>query len=163
MRRLWGDSNNEFLNKSIVYMGLPGCLSGKESVCQAGDMCLIPGLGRSPGGGNGKSLQDSCLGNPMNRGAWRATVYGVSKCWMKLSTYTRWNGQLSHLLQRKMSETQSTYRQLSNRGLWARQLFPSNTMSNALKKAQNSCLILNWLTPESYTTWITRSSDTKQT
>ena len=56
MRRLWGDSNNEFLNKSIVYMGLPGCLSGKESVCQAGDMCLIPGLGRSHGEGNDNPL-----------------------------------------------------------------------------------------------------------
>jgi len=42
-------------------------------------MDLIPGLGRSPGEGNGSPLQYSCLGNPMDRGAWRATVYRVSK------------------------------------------------------------------------------------
>ena len=44
-----------------------------------GDMGLIPGLGRSPGGGNGNPLQYSCLGNPMDGGAWWATVHGVSK------------------------------------------------------------------------------------
>ena len=41
------------------------------------DLGLIPGLGRSPKGGNGITLQYSCLGNPMDRGAWRATVHGV--------------------------------------------------------------------------------------
>ena len=45
----------------------------------AGDMGLVPGLGRSPGGGNGNPLQYTCLGNPMDRGAWRATVQGVTK------------------------------------------------------------------------------------
>ena len=49
--------------------GLPGWLSGKESACQAGDLGLIPGLGRSPGEGNSNPLQYSCLGNPMDRGA----------------------------------------------------------------------------------------------
>ena len=44
-----------------------------------GDMGLIPGLGRSPGVGNGNSLQYFCLGNPMHRGAWQATVHGVTK------------------------------------------------------------------------------------
>ena len=56
--------------------------SGKESACDAGDARdadLIPGLGRSPGGGNGNPLQYFCLENPMDRGAWWATVYGVSK------------------------------------------------------------------------------------
>ena len=43
---------------------------GKESACNAGDLGLIPGLGRSPGEGNGNPLQDSCLENPMDRGAW---------------------------------------------------------------------------------------------
>ena len=54
----------------------------KESACNAGDardLGLIPGPGRSPGGGNGNTLQCSCLGNPMDQGAWRATVHGVSK------------------------------------------------------------------------------------
>ena len=45
----------------------------------AGEVGLIPGLGRSPGGGNGNSLQYSCLGNPMDRGAWWAAVYGVAQ------------------------------------------------------------------------------------
>ena len=45
----------------------------------AGDVGLIPGLGRSPGGGNGNPLQYSCLENPMERGAWRATVRGCCK------------------------------------------------------------------------------------
>ena len=54
-------------------------LSGKESTCSAGDKGSIPGLGRSPGGGNGNPLQYSCLGNFMDRRVWRATVHGVSE------------------------------------------------------------------------------------
>ena len=60
------------------------CLHGspsEESTCYAGDpgdAGLIPGLGRSPGEGNGNPLQYSCLGNPMDRGAWRATLHGVA-------------------------------------------------------------------------------------
>ena len=45
------------------------------------DMGLIPGLGRSPGGGNGNPFQYSCLKNPMDRGAWRVMVHGVVKSW----------------------------------------------------------------------------------
>ena len=48
------------------------------------DMGLIPGLGRSPGGGHGNPLQDSCLENPMDRGAWWATVYGGAKSQTRL-------------------------------------------------------------------------------
>ena len=59
--------------------GLLRWLSGKESVCNAGDTGLIPGSGRSPGKGNGNPLQYSCLENPMDRGAWRATVHGGLK------------------------------------------------------------------------------------
>ena len=54
-------------------------LSGKESTCNARDLGLIPGLGRSPRGGHGNPLQHSCLENPMDRGAWRATVHGVER------------------------------------------------------------------------------------
>ena len=54
-------------------------LSGKESACQAGDAGSIPGSGRSPGEENGNPLQNSCLGNPMDRGAWWATVHRVAK------------------------------------------------------------------------------------
>ena len=58
---------------------LPRWLSGKESACNAGDTGSIPRLGRSPGEGNGNPLQYSCLENPIDRGAWWATVYGVEK------------------------------------------------------------------------------------
>ena len=52
---------------------------GKESACNAGNLGLIPGLGRSPGGGHGYPLQYSCLEKPMDRRAWLATVHGVTK------------------------------------------------------------------------------------
>ena len=51
----------------------------KNLPANAGDLDLIPGSGRSPGEGNGNPLQFSCLGNPMDGGAWRATVHGVAK------------------------------------------------------------------------------------
>ena len=58
--------------------GLPWWLSGKNPPANLGHMGSIPGLGRSPGGGNGSPLQYSYLGNPMDRGAWGATVLGVA-------------------------------------------------------------------------------------
>ena len=51
----------------------------KVSVCQAGDAASIPGSGRLPGEGSGNPLQYSCLGNPVDRGAWPATVHGVAE------------------------------------------------------------------------------------
>ena len=66
-------------------MGFAGGSDGKESDCSAGDLGLIPGLGRSPGGGNDNLLQYSCLENPMVRGAWQATVHGVTKSQTRLS------------------------------------------------------------------------------
>ena len=51
----------------------------KKSTCNMGDLGLIPGLGRSLGGGNGNPLKHSCLENPMDRGAWWAKVHGVAK------------------------------------------------------------------------------------
>ena len=59
--------------------GLPGGSDGKASACNVGDLCSIPGSGRSPGEGNGNPLQYSCLGNPTDRRAWLATVHGVTK------------------------------------------------------------------------------------
>ena len=53
--------------------------ASKESACNAGDPASIPGLGRSPGEGNGNPLQYSCLENPMDRGAWQAIVHGVAR------------------------------------------------------------------------------------
>ena len=55
---------------SLYILGFARGLDGKESACNAGDLGLIPGLGRSPGEGNGNPLQYSCLENPLDRGAW---------------------------------------------------------------------------------------------
>ena len=60
-------------------MGFPGGSVVKNSPTNAGDTGSISGLGRFPGEGNGNPLQDSCLGNPMDRGAWQATVHGVTE------------------------------------------------------------------------------------
>ena len=61
---------------------------GRESTFNAGDGGSVPGLGRSPAEGNGNPLQNSCLENPMDRGAWRATVHGAAKSQTRLSDFT---------------------------------------------------------------------------
>ena len=63
----------------LYHKGFPGGSDGKASVCNAGDLGLIPGSERCPGGGNGSPLQYSCLGKPMDRGAWWAAVHGVAE------------------------------------------------------------------------------------
>ena len=68
--------------------GFPGGSEVKESACSAGDLGSIPGLGKSPGEGNGNPLQYSCLENPMDGGAWWATVHGVAKSQTRLSDFT---------------------------------------------------------------------------
>ena len=60
-------------------MGFPGDSDGEESACNAEDLGSIHGLGRSSGEGNGNALQDSCLENFVDRGAWQAIVHGVTK------------------------------------------------------------------------------------
>ena len=67
---------------------LPGGSEVKASACNARDLGSIPGLGRSPGKGNGNPLQYSCLENPMDRGAWWAAVHGVAKSQTRLSDFT---------------------------------------------------------------------------
>ena len=62
-----------------MCQGLPWWHKGKEFACQTGDLGLIPGFGRSLGERNGNPFQFSCLGNPIDRGAWQATVHGVAK------------------------------------------------------------------------------------
>ena len=56
-------------------------LGGKESACQAGDVGLIPGSGRSPAEGYGNPFQYSFQGNPVDRGVWQATGHEVTKSW----------------------------------------------------------------------------------
>ena len=72
-----------------IYIGFPCGLDSKESTCNAGDLGLMPGLGRYPGEGNGNLLQYSCLGNSMDRGPWWATVHGIKKSWAGLSDRAR--------------------------------------------------------------------------
>ena len=71
-------SENKLLVTKVNHR-FPWRLSGKECACQAGDRGLNPGSERSSGEGNGNPLQYSCLGNPMDRGAWRAIDNGVER------------------------------------------------------------------------------------
>ena len=73
---IWSDLN--------TITGFPGGSEVKASACNAGDLGSTPGLGRSPGEGNGNALRYSCLENPMDGGAWWATVHGVAKSWIRL-------------------------------------------------------------------------------
>ena len=66
-------------------MGFPGGSDKTEFACNAGDTGLIPGLGSTLGEGNGNPLHYSCLENPLDRGAWPATVHGVAVSWRLLS------------------------------------------------------------------------------
>ena len=67
--------------------GFSGGSDRKKSACNAGNPGSVPGLGRSPGEGNGYRLQYSCLENPMDRGAWWATVHGVAKSWVLFTRF----------------------------------------------------------------------------
>ena len=68
-------------------MGFPGSIDSKKSSCNAGDLGLISGSGRSFGEGNGYPLQYSCLENSMDRRAYQATVHEVAKWWAQLSKF----------------------------------------------------------------------------
>ena len=71
-------------NFNFIFIGFPSGSDGKESACNVGDPGSISGSGRPPGGGHGNLLQYSCVENPMDRGAWRATDHRValSRTWL---------------------------------------------------------------------------------
>ena len=73
------------LDTYIVLLDTYGGSDGKESACSAGDLGLTPDLGRSPGEQNGYPVHYSCLENPIDRGAWRATVLEEVKSQTRLS------------------------------------------------------------------------------
>ena len=76
------------VNDFIIFnylMGFLGDSDSKESTCNAGDLSLMPGLGRSHREGNGNPLQYSCLENPMDRDAWQTTVHEVTESWTQLT------------------------------------------------------------------------------
>ena len=77
-----------YLIVNKVDLGFPGGSDGKASAYNVGDPASIPGSGRSPGEGNGNPLQQSCLENSMDGGAWWATVHGVTKSQTRLSDFS---------------------------------------------------------------------------
>ena len=76
------------LRRFVSKSDFPGGSDSKTSACNAGDLGSIPRWGRSPREGNGNPIQYSCLENPMDGGAWRATVHGVAKSRTRLSDFT---------------------------------------------------------------------------
>ena len=97
---LWLPATTQYHKRQVLHItnlgkdlpggkeGFPSGSDGKVSACNAGDPGSIPGLGRSPGEGNGNPFQHSCLENPMDGGTWQATVRGVAKCLTRLSDFT---------------------------------------------------------------------------
>ena len=85
-----GKEKEQNVSQELIffYYCFPGGSEVKASACNVGDPGSIPGLGRSSGEGNGNPLQYSCLENPMDGGAWWATVHGVAKSWTRLSDFT---------------------------------------------------------------------------
>ena len=95
-RSLWSICMNFNFNYISNYVwGFPGSASDKEPTCQCRrcKRCeFIPGLGRSPGGGQGNPLQYSCLENSVDRGAWQATVHRITNSW----TWLKWLSTAQH-------------------------------------------------------------------
>ena len=83
--------------KVHVKQGFPVGSNSKESIFNEGFLGLIPGLGRSSGEGNSYPLQYSCLENSMDRGAWQATVHGVTKSWTQLSNFQKKKKNVKHI------------------------------------------------------------------
>ena len=106
--------------------------SGKESACR--NKRSVPGWGRSPGGGNGNPLQYSCLENPMNRGAWWATVHGVSNSQTQLSMHARQASRQPDMwvLTSTEGNTQTVRQPLLNFLTWMSQI-ECQLLSNSVK------------------------------
>ena len=90
---------HSFYGYIVLYRAFPGGSVVKNPPDNAGDVGLIPGLERSPGEGNGNPLQYSCLGNPMDRGAWRATVHGAARVRHDLATKQQYSIECLHCCQ----------------------------------------------------------------
>ena len=104
---------------------------GKESACSAGDLGMIPGSGRSPGEGNGYPLQYSCLENSMERGAWWATVQGVTKSQTRLTyRYTDMRDTHTHTVCKQCAYTDTRTHNKTNR----------EHLGRAHKQGQKFCL-----------------------
>ena len=102
--------------------GFPGGSEGKESACNAGDLGLIPGLGRCPGEGKGCPLHYSCLENSMDRGAWWATVRGVAKSLTRLREHLQLDSKTKTNKQKKITH-------FKNRQKTSKNIFPKQYAS----------------------------------
>ena len=113
----WSDLTIGHFWYSNNDMGFPGGSDSRESACNAGDLGSIPGLGRSPGEGNGNPLQYSCLENSIDRGAWWATVHGVTEQWYGLIPFSQQPVKLAllHILYKARSQAMLTW--IQNLGL----------------------------------------------
>ena len=80
-----GGKNIQWWKGGLFEKNFPGGSGGKESACNVGDPGLVPGFGTSPGEGNVHPLQYSCLENSMDRGAWKATIHGITKSQTQLN------------------------------------------------------------------------------
>ena len=137
-----------FIWASLVAQGL------KASACNAGNLGSIPGSGRSPGEGNSNPLQYSCLENPMDRGAWRATVHGVTKSWtwlMQLSMHVwtvTWKALLSSTIFQNLLKFMSTETVVLSKHLILCQpllLLPSISQHQGLFQwVSSSCQWMKW-------------------
>ena len=100
----------DLISLTVLWRGFPGGTVVKNPPAKAGDVGLIPELGRSPGEGNGNPLQDSCLGNFTDRGAWRATVHEVARARYNLAT--KQQQIITRRKKRKPSNSKQTGRSL---------------------------------------------------
>ena len=95
----WGQGWWSVFSQALqTLLGFPGGLAGKESACNAGDLGLISGLGRSSRGGDGNPLQYSCLENPMDRDAWWAMVHSTAKSRTRLKWLSTHHALYKNLL-----------------------------------------------------------------
>ena len=107
-------------NKLKTTQGFPGGSDGKGSACHVGDPGSIPGLGRSPGEGNGYPFQYSCLETSTDRGAWQATAHGVTKGWIRLNNFQftkARQGFTGPLLQQEVVRTNNNFLACSQVGV----------------------------------------------
>ena len=117
-----------------MTLGLPRWFSGKESAYPCRRHRFIPGSGRSPGKGNGNPLLYSCLGNPIDRGAWRATVHEAAKNRTRLSTWTCTQARtMTFQHPRKIREGEKTNTHCHS--IICSQLYPVNTCMSYIQVA----------------------------
>ena len=116
----WGRecTGNDYFCMPTYLLGFPSGSVVKDLPANVGHVGLIPGSGRSPGEGNGLPLQYSCLGNPMDRGAWQATVHRVTMSQTGLSNQTTATYLLYYFNWLQQSYTTTTIWQISNKELF---------------------------------------------